>query len=123
MDASTFVDEWASAYNDQDLDRFGALFTDDVTYTLKAFGLAFTGRDAWVGHVREYASAVPDRKLTVRRTIADGDAIAVEYDFAGTSAGILPNLPPTGEPVTATFCTILHLRGGQAAAQTDYLGG
>ncbi|QDQ15199.1 ester cyclase [Streptomyces spectabilis] len=123
MHAEKFVQEWASAYNDQDFDRFGALFTDDVAYTLKAFGLAFTGRDAWVNHVREYAAAVPDRKLTLRRTVADGDTIAVEYDFAGTSAGILPNLPPKGEPVTVSFCTILRLRGEQAASQVDYLGG
>ncbi|KOU52643.1 ester cyclase [Streptomyces sp. WM6378] len=123
MNADQFVKEWASAYNDQDFDRFGALFTDDVAYTLKAFGLAFTGRDAWVGHVREYAAAVPDRRLTVKRTVADGDTIAVEYDFAGTSAGVMANLPPKGEPVTVSFCTILQLRGDRAAAQVDYLGG
>ncbi|MFI9046931.1 hypothetical protein [Streptomyces sp. NPDC053427] len=33
MDADTFVHEWVNAYNDQDFDRFGTLFTDDVAYT------------------------------------------------------------------------------------------
>ncbi|MGW6526664.1 ester cyclase [Streptomyces venezuelae] len=117
------VQQWADAYNDQDFTRFGALFTDDVTYACGAFELSFTGRDAWVHHVQEYAAAVPDRKLTLTRAIADGDAIAVEYDFAGTSSGTLPGLPPAGEPVKVSFCTVLQLSGGKIASQVDYLGG
>lgn len=74
-------------------------------------------------HLQEYAGAVPDRKFTVKRTIANGDAIAVEYDFAGTSSGVHPGLPPAGEPVTVSFCSVLRLRGDRIAWQTHYLGG
>ncbi|MFC4517299.1 ester cyclase [Streptomyces ehimensis] len=122
-DANELVHEWVDAYNAQDFDRFGAVFTDDVAYSCGAFGLAFTGRDAFVGHVQEYAGAVPDRKLTLKRVIAEGDAIALEYGFAGTSSGAHPGLPPAGQPVNVSFCTILQLRGGQIASQVDYLGG
>ncbi|MEU1378309.1 nuclear transport factor 2 family protein [Streptomyces triculaminicus] len=122
-DAQAIVEAWASAYNDQDFDRFGTLYADDVPYTCAAFGLAFTGRDAFVAHVKEYAGAVPDRKMTIQRIIADGDAIAVEFAFAGTSSGVHPALPPKGEPVRTTFCTVLTLRDGKIASQTDYVGG
>ncbi|MEU2869173.1 nuclear transport factor 2 family protein [Streptomyces olivoreticuli] len=122
-DADKLVHEWVNAYNDQDFGRFGALFTDDVAYACGAFGLAFTGRDAWVHHVQEYAGAVPDRKLTLQQIITGGDAIAVEYDFSGTSSGAHPGLPPAGEPVNVSFCTVMQLRGGQIASQVDYLGG
>ncbi|MEU1308275.1 nuclear transport factor 2 family protein [Streptomyces cinnamoneus] len=60
-DAHAIVDAWASAYNDQNFDRFGTLYADDIPYTCGAFGLAFAGRDAFVAHVKEYAGAVPDR--------------------------------------------------------------
>ncbi|MEV4439901.1 nuclear transport factor 2 family protein [Streptomyces sp. NPDC049577] len=123
MNSHKLVHEWANAYNDQDFDRFGELYTDDTAYECGPFGLAFTGRDAFVRHLREYAGAVPDRKFTIERVIADGDAIAVEFGFAGTSAGVHPGLPPAGEPVTARFCSVLQLREGRIASQTDYLGG
>ncbi|PSJ30731.1 hypothetical protein B7P34_01715 [Streptosporangium nondiastaticum] len=122
-EAKAIVDAWASAYNDQDFDRFATLYTDDVPYTCAAFGLAFTGRDAFVAHIKEYAGAVPDRKMTIQRVIADGNAIAIEFDFAGTSSGMHPALPPKGEPVRTTFCTVLTLQDGKIASQADYLGG
>ncbi|WKU48701.1 nuclear transport factor 2 family protein [Streptomyces sp. VNUA116] len=122
-EAKTIVDAWASTYNDQDFDRFATLYTDDVPYTCAAFGLAFTGRDAFVAHIKEYAGAVPDRKMTIQRVIADGNAIAIEFDFAGTSSGMHPALPPKGEPVRTTFCTVLTLQDGKIASQADYLGG
>ncbi|MFD9637284.1 ester cyclase [Streptomyces violascens] len=121
-DADKLVQEWADAYNAQDFERFGALFTDDVAYSVRAYGFAFTGRDAFVSHIQEYAAAVPDRTLTPKRTIADGDLIAVETAFAGTSSGTVPALPPAGQPVTASFCTILRLRDGKIASQDDYIG-
>ncbi|MGV4930019.1 ester cyclase [Streptomyces sp. BHT-5-2] len=122
-DASELTHEWVDAYNDQDFDRFGALYTDDVAYTVGAYQIAFNGRDAFVGHIQEYAAAVPDRKLSIKRIIADGDVIALETDFAGTSSGAVPALPPAGERVTASFCTVLQLREGKIASQDDYVGG
>ncbi|GGU99872.1 hypothetical protein GCM10010211_79080 [Streptomyces albospinus] len=104
-DASELAHEWVDAYNDQDFDRFGALCTDDVAYTVRAYQLVFHGRDAFVGHIQEYAAAVPDRR-----------------DFAGTSSGAVPDLPPAGEPVTPSFCTVLQLRAGKIASQDDYVG-
>ncbi|MFD0378314.1 nuclear transport factor 2 family protein [Streptomyces sp. NPDC127112] len=101
-DVNELVHAWADSYNEQDFDRFGALFTDDVAYTCGAFGLAFTGRDAFVGHIREYAGAVPDRKLTLKRVIAEGDAVAIETDFAGTSSGTHPALPPASRSPSAS---------------------
>ncbi|MBF6047029.1 DUF4440 domain-containing protein [Streptomyces sp. NRRL B-1677] len=121
-DAEKLAHEWLSAYNDQDFDRFGTLYTDDVTYTISAYQFAFHGRDAFVGHIREYAAAVPDRKLAIKRIITDGDTLALETDFTGTSSGAVPALPPAGEPVNARFCTILELRDGKIASQADYVG-
>ncbi|WP_058045401.1 ester cyclase [Streptomyces roseifaciens] len=122
-DVNELVNEWVDSYNAKDFDRFGAVLADDVDYVCGAFGLTFTGRDAFVGHVQEYAGAVPDRKLTLKRVIAEGDAVALEYDFAGTSSGAHPGLPPAGAPVNVSFCTVMQLRGGRIASQTDYLGG
>ncbi|MFE0187890.1 nuclear transport factor 2 family protein [Streptomyces sp. NPDC058989] len=121
-DADKLAHEWVNAYNDQDFDRFGALYTDDVAYTVRAYQLAFNGRDAFVGHIQEYAAAVPDRTLTLKRIIADRDFIALETDFTGTSSGVVPTLPPAGERISAGFCTILQLRDGKIASQDDYVG-
>ncbi|MQS16534.1 nuclear transport factor 2 family protein [Streptomyces kaniharaensis] len=121
-DATELARTWVNAYNEQDFEQFGALYTDDVVYTIGAYRIALRGRDAFVGHIREYAGAVPDRKLTIKRVIASGDLIALETDFAGTSSGAVPALPPAGEPVTARFCTVLQLRDGKIAAQDDYVG-
>lgn len=121
-DATAFARAWVNAYNDQDFDQFGALYTDDVAYHVGAYQIAFHGRDAFVGHIREYAVAVPDRTLTLKRIITDGNLIALETDFTGTSSGTVPALPPAGQPVTARFCTVLQLREGKICAQDDYVG-
>ncbi|MEU5430721.1 nuclear transport factor 2 family protein [Streptomyces olivoreticuli] len=122
-DVNELVHEWVDACNRQDFDRFGAVLTDDVVCACGAFGLAFTGRDAFVGHIREYAGAVADRALTLERVIAEGDAVAVGTGFAGTGSGAHPGLPPAGWPVAAGFCIILHLCGGRIASLADCLGG
>ncbi|MGE7386280.1 nuclear transport factor 2 family protein [Streptomyces sp. NPDC004126] len=121
--ARAVVDAWAAAYNDQDFDRFGALYAPDVPYTCAAYGLAFTGREAFVAHVKEYAGAVPDRRMTLRRVTSDGETVAVEFDFDGTGSGLHPALPPKGEPVRTGFCTVLELHDGRITSQTDYTGG
>ncbi|GAA2915410.1 hypothetical protein GCM10020221_08920 [Streptomyces thioluteus] len=60
------------------------MFTDDVVYACGAFGLAFTGRDAFVGHVRGSTRALfRTGKLTLKRVIAEGDAVALEYRLRG----------------------------------------
>ncbi|MFI9509001.1 nuclear transport factor 2 family protein [Nocardia sp. NPDC052566] len=123
MNATEFIHEWVEAYNEMDFTRFAAMNTDDVVYTVAALGHTYTGRDAFIQHIREYADGVPDRRFTLDQVIADGDLIAVEYRFLGTSSGKVAALPPAGTVLKTSFCSVLRLRDGKVAAQTDYLGG
>ncbi|MEV6767229.1 nuclear transport factor 2 family protein [Nocardia sp. NPDC051030] len=123
MSNSEFVQQWVKAYNDKDFDRFASMNTDDVVYTIAALGHAFTGREAFLQHIREYADGVPDRRFILDQVIVDGDLIAVEYRFEGTSSGKVAGLPPAGTVLKTSFCSVLRLRDGRIAVQTDYLGG
>lgn len=114
------VRAWAEAFNAQDLDAFLALHTRDCEYHCASLGLRDQGHEGHRATLQAFLKAAPDRTLTIRRSIAQGDAVAVEYLYEGTSAGILAGFPPQGEKISMELCAVLTFRAGKIARHVDY---
>jgi steroid delta-isomerase-like uncharacterized protein len=88
-----------AAVNAHDLNPIGDMYADDAELTWPGMP-TFKGRQAVVAFYAQMFGAFPDVHGTLKRIIEQGDAVAVEYESAGTNGGPLPL--PTGELLPAT---------------------
>lgn len=110
-----------ATFNAQDLDSHLGLLTDDFEYRLPRFGQQTKGIEAHRQTLQGFVAALPDRTITVRKVIVDGDDGAIVYSYEGTSAGILPDLlPPRGEKFVLEVGAVIEFRDGKLASQVDY---
>jgi steroid delta-isomerase-like uncharacterized protein len=112
--------QWVESFNAKDVERFLSLHTDDFDYRLPRFGHAARGLAAHRETVAGFIAAVPDRAITVRQTLFQGDAAVVIYAYEGMSSGVMPGLPPAGERVSLEICAVMRFRAGKLAEQVDY---
>jgi ketosteroid isomerase-like protein len=75
------------------------MYADDAELTWPGMP-TFKGRQAVVAFYAQMLGAFPDVHGTLKRIVEQGDAVAVEYESAGTNGGPLPL--PTGELLPAT---------------------
>ena len=88
-----------AAVNAHDLNPIGDMYADDAELTWPGMP-TFKGRQAVVAFYAQMFGAFPDVQVTLRRIVEQGDAVAVEYESAGTNGG--PLHLPTGELLPAT---------------------
>ena len=60
-----------------------------------------------------WRKAFPDLKVSVLRTVADCDHVAVHFEGVGTNSGEGNGLPATGRSITVRGMTIFHLKDGK----------
>lgn len=120
-DHAALVDTWVTTFNAQDVAGHLGLLTEDFAYRLPRFGQQTEGLDAHRQTVEGFIAALPDRTITPRTLIIDGDDAALVYTYRGTSAGLLPDLlPAEGEEFLLEVCAVLRFRDGKLAGQVDY---
>ena len=112
--------QWVESFNAKDVERFLSLHSDDFDYRLPRFGHAARGVAAHRETVAGFIAAVPDRAITVRQTLFQGDYAVVIYAYEGTSSGVMTGLPPAGERVSLEVCAVMRFRAGKLAEQVDY---
>jgi steroid delta-isomerase-like uncharacterized protein len=62
-----------------------------------------------------YATAFPDFRITAEDTVAEGDRVALRYNFTGTNKGPLGAIPASGNRITVSGIVIFRLTGGKVA--------
>src|SRR2546428_3423519 len=100
-----------AAVNAHDLNPIGDMYADDAELTWPGMP-TFKGRQAVVAFYAQMFGAFPDVQVTLRRIVEQGDAVAVEYESAGTNGG--PPPLPTRElpPATNKHTLVRGARGG-----------
>src|SRR2546430_10549742 len=71
--------------NAHDLNPIGDMYADDAELTWPGMP-TFKGRQAVVAFYAQMFGAFPDVQVTLKRIFEQGDAVAVEYESAGTNA-------------------------------------
>ncbi len=115
------------AYNSGDIDAFVSFYADDavVNYPGVPEG-TIRGRDAirqnWAG---QWAS-FPDSHITSELLVVEGDTVAVEFTYTGTSQGPVPmpdgtTLPATGRHIEMKGMQLLDFRDGKVVRHDLFL--
>ena len=76
------------------------------------------GTEAFKVFLTELIAGLPDVKVTVDDTIAEGDQVACRWTWRGTHEGPLFGFPPTGKPVQISGFTFYRIAGGKVVEET-----
>lgn len=69
---------------------------------------------------KQFLSAIPDLRLTILDSIADEDAVCVQWEAKGTHTGAGLGHPPSGEPVSFRGVTWFKVKNGQVTEGRDF---
>lgn len=107
------------AYNSGDIDAFMAFYADDavVSYPGIPDG-TIRGHDAIRANWSSQRDSFPDSHITSEVLVVEGDTVADEFTYAGTSTGpvTMPDgttIAPTGRHIEMRGMQLLRLRDGK----------
>jgi steroid delta-isomerase-like uncharacterized protein len=109
-----------AALNDQDLDRFFSLHTEDTT-SHEVFFPAPLKRTEFREFLGEFLRAYPDARIETRAMIAEGDTVSVENVLTATFTGPFRGQAPTGRSFTAREAVFFELDDGRIRAARIYI--
>jgi ketosteroid isomerase-like protein len=110
--AREVVEAMFAAANRNDLDAQTGFFAPGATYRFETYGVDVFSREAIRQVVGRFLGTFPDRRIMVIATIAEGERVCVESDYAATSPGGIPGLPAAGEPFVSHLCSVYTVRDG-----------
>jgi steroid delta-isomerase-like uncharacterized protein len=88
-------------------------------------GRTMTGPDDFLAFQREFLDAVPDLRLEVVKTLAEGDDVCVHWRASGNHCGPGLGCVPSGKDIGFEGITWLTVKDGRIVAGQDFwnLGG
>jgi steroid delta-isomerase-like uncharacterized protein len=115
---------WIQAFNERDWVTESACRTPD--YKAHMSGVpSVLDSDGWMGFMSAFTAALPDARISVASSLAEGDVVASRWTITGTHQGEFQGVPATGRPVTLTGIDFSRVVDGKIAehwAQFDLVG-
>jgi steroid delta-isomerase-like uncharacterized protein len=65
-------------------------------------------------------TAFPDMRISLRRSICDGETVMTEEVLEGTHRGLFAGIAPTGRPVRLPMVHVTVVRDGRIVERTAY---
>lgn len=112
-DAADIVRRSLEAWNAQDVDRFVACLTEDVTFHVPEsvpFGGSLTGREAVAGFAHELWAVFEELEAVVHRVVGAGDRVIVDGVHQGRTSARAVDPVPFQNAVTLRDGGICDLR-------------
>ena len=114
---------WVAAWEARppDAARIAAAYTEDAVFEEVALGSAYTGRPEIQAYLTGFFAAFTGGEADFATVFAAGDRAAATWAWSGRYTGQLPGLPPpAGQPIAFRGASILELRDGMIARETQY---
>ena len=111
-----------TAVGHRDLAALEKLYSPEVVDEVVATGV-LRGWSEVRAYLADFFEAFPDAMVTVRRTVAGGDCVAVEWEWSGSHEGPGPREPallPTRRLVTLRSLEFMEFRAGLLVRNTAY---
>lgn len=112
------------AFNDGDLEAFGAVIAEDGTYDEPGTHRLFEGRTEYVSGVAGWKDAFSDARASIDSITSSGNTAVAELTWRATHDGDLqtPDGPiaATGNQITVRACMIVRAEGGEIKKTVHY---
>ncbi len=119
--SEAFATEWATAWNEHDVDAIVAWYAVEGTHRM-ASGITYQGADDVRAMVQRTLGAYPDLRFEVRRAFATEHDFVIEYTMRGHQESAIGDRPGTGRAVEVDGVLVGTTDAdGRVAACVDYL--
>jgi steroid delta-isomerase-like uncharacterized protein len=120
IDLERTLDEWATGWSTQDIERVISLCTDQCLYEDVPLGIVNHGKEELRAFGQQVFNAFPDLKIELSTQVVAGDWAMLEWTMAGTHKGDLPGMPATGKSFSVQGATTLQIENGRISRNSDY---
>jgi len=115
---ATIARRFADTLTAHNLDAFADLFAEGyVNHQASAAAppppAGVTPKAATVAFFAARLKALPDLKVTIETTVAEGDKVAASFVYEGTQEGPYYGIPPTHKRLWFTSCDIFRVADGK----------
>ena len=114
---------WVAAWEAQPLEAapIAAAYTDDAVYEEVATRVSLSSQEEIEAYLTGFFAAFSDGRADVETAFATEDQAAATWSFTGRYTTQLPGFPPpSGQIVMFRGASILELREGMIARETQY---
>ncbi|WP_418281457.1 ester cyclase [Halorubrum sp. DTA98] len=115
---------FSEVLNGHDLERIPDYYAADCQYH-GMIGPEAIDSDEYGSFLSMYFDAFPDLSFDIDEIVTEADVAAVRWTARGTHEGSLMDIPATGEAVTVTGMSFLHIEDGEISrvhSNQDMLG-
>ena len=111
-------------WNARDFDRVAELMAEDGEIVIVGSDTRFRGPDGSLEFSRMWADGFPDGRVSIDKTVAQGDLVVLQFTGRGTHTGPLRSpdgdIAPTGRSVTLQLCDVHEFRDGKIRSVQSY---
>lgn len=115
---------FSEVLNDHDLERIPDYYAEDCRF-YGMTGPEAIDADEYASFLSMYFEAFPDLSFEIDEVVTGDNSAAVRWTARGTHEGSLMDIPATGQAVTVTGMTFLHIDDGKVVetySNQDMLG-
>jgi predicted ester cyclase len=114
----SIVERFAATLSAHDLDAFAALFAEGyVNHQVSAAApprpAGLSQKAATVAFFAARLKGLPDLKVSIEASLAEGDLAAASFAYEGTHQGLYYGFQPTQKRIVFTSCDIFRVTDGQ----------
>ncbi len=106
------------------LDKSGAAFAADSTFTNVPLGMTLPGAEGYKQFVMFFAEAFPDSTVEITNLFATDEQVVLEYTGRGTNTGPLHmpmgDIPATGRKGELRICDVMQIQNGKIINYHSY---
>jgi len=111
---------WVNAYNSHNPDEAAALYDVNVTNLQMPYLKPVQGREAMRATYVKIFQAFPDIHVKAENIVANGDWVAIEWEFSGTMKGEFAGHQPNNSRFTMRGCELFEVVNGKILTQRGY---
>ena len=108
------------AFNDRDLDRVVALYSDDIIVTDHAQQTTMKSREAIRGWNQAWIDAFSDGQIEILDCFGSGDVTVARFVGRGTNDGPMAGMEPTNQRVELHLCDVARWEGDEVVEDHLY---
>lgn len=118
------VHQSLDAFARSDWKTYRSFCSDDIVYDEEPTRRHVQGPGAFIEVLKEWKSAFPDLRATVKQVVASGDAVVAEVEWSGTHEGPLTgpfgDIAPTGRIANTPAVIVLRFDNGRIRENRHY---